>query len=193
MPLITSVFCSPLFSTETTSFYSSNQAMSRIEKERLISDFEQSYEWLLVCLLQTPNCGKCGKCIRTMLGLDFVGKLELYRACFDLDEYFKNKDHYLRMIVQRSERDYFMEELYDYAMTHDIALPSPEHANKDNYGLVRRNILNRVFDSINQRGVRQTLSIALQRLMRAEAVISAILSPRTPRPLALHARVMAKR
>lgn len=157
----------PLFSTETTSFYSSNQAMSRIEKERLLSDFEQSYEWLLVCWLHTPNCGKCGKCIRTMLGLDFIGKLELYRACFDVDEYFKNKDQYLRMIVQKRARDSGMEELYEYAMTHDIALPSSEHANKDNYGLVRRNILNRVLDSISQRGMRQTLSIALQRLMRA--------------------------
>jgi hypothetical protein len=148
----------PMLSTETTSFYSSNQAMSRIEKERLISDFEQSYEWLLVCWRHKPNCGKCGKCIRTMLGLDFVGKLELYRACFDLDEYFKNRDTYLRMIVQKRERDYFMKELYDYAMTHDIALPSSEN----------KNIVNRVFDSLGQRGVRQTLSIALQRLMRRE-------------------------
>ncbi len=61
----------PMLSTETTSFYSSNQEMSRIEKVRLISDFEQSYEWLLVCWLHKPNCGKCGKCIRTMLELDF--------------------------------------------------------------------------------------------------------------------------
>ena len=146
----------PMLSTETTSFYSSNQAMSRIEKERLISDFEQSYEWLLVCFLQKPNCGKCGKCIRTMLGLDFLGKLHLYRASFDLDEYFRKRDKYLGMIVQRRERDHFMKELYDYAIAHDIALPSPEN----------KNIVNRVFDSLGQRGVRQTLSIALQRLMQ---------------------------
>lgn len=151
----------PMLSTETTSFYSSNQAMGRIEKERLISDFEQSYEWLLVCWLHKPNCGKCRKCIRTMLGFDFVGKLELYRACFDVDEYFKKKGQYLRMIVQTKERDYSMKELYDYAMAHDIALPSSENKN-------RLNIVNRVFDSLGQRGVRQTLSIALQRLMRRE-------------------------
>ena len=82
--------------------------MSRIEKVRLISDFEQSYDWLLVCWLQIPNCGKCGKCIRTMLELDFVGKLERYRTCFDLDEYFKNRDKYLRLIVRTKERDHFM-------------------------------------------------------------------------------------
>jgi hypothetical protein len=148
----------PMLSTETICFYSSNQAMSRIEKERLISDFEQSYDWLLVCPRQKPNCGKCGKCIRTMVGLDFVGKLQLYRASFDVDEYFRERDKCLGMIVQRKERDHFMKELYDYAMAHDIALPSPEH----------KNIVNRVFDSVGQRGVRQTLSIALQRLMRRE-------------------------
>ena len=96
-----------------------------------------------------------------MLGFDFVGKLELYRACFDVDEYFKKKGQYLRMIVQTKERDYSMKELYDYAMAHDIALPSSENKN-------RLNIVNRVFDSLGQRGVRQTLSIALQRLMRRE-------------------------
>jgi hypothetical protein len=158
----------PMLSTETTSFYSSNQDMSRIEKVRLISDFEQSYEWLLVCWLHKPNCGKCGKCIRTMLELDFVGKLELYRACFDVDEYFKRRDRYLRLIVQTREHDYFMQELYDYAIAHDIALPPYENENKDNYLLGRRNTLNRVFNSLRQRGVRETVSIALQHLIRRE-------------------------
>jgi hypothetical protein len=158
----------PMLSTETTNFYSSNQAMSRIDKERLISDFEQSYEWLLVCWLHKPNCGKCRKCIRTMLGLDFVGKLELYRACFNLDEYFKNRDKYLKLIIQTKDRDYFMKELYDYAIAHDIALAACENKNKHNNILVFWNIVNRVFTSLGQRGVQQTLSIALQRLMRHE-------------------------
>jgi hypothetical protein len=156
----------PMLSTETTSFYNSNQAMSRIEKECLISNFEQSYEWLLVCWLHKPNCGRCGKCIRTMLGLDFVGKLELYRACFDLDEYYKKKDKYLRLIIQTKDCDHFMKELYDFAIAHDNALPSYKNTNKHNDILVRWNFVNRVFNSLGQRGVRQTLSIALQRLMR---------------------------
>ena len=158
----------PMLSTETTSFYSSNQEMSRIEKVRLISDFEQSYEWLLVCWLHKPNCGKCGKCIRTMLELDFVGKLERYRACFDVDEFFKNRDKYLRLIVRTKERDYWMAELYDYAIAHDIAFLHTRIRTRIIYILVRWDIVNRVFDSLGQRGVRQTLSIALQRLMRRE-------------------------
>ncbi len=85
----------PMLSTETTFFYNSNQAMSRIQKVNLISEFEQTYDWLLVCWLHRPNCGHCGKCIRTMLELDFVGKLELYRTCFDLSGYYEKKDEYL--------------------------------------------------------------------------------------------------
>ena len=158
----------PMLSTETTSFYSSNQEMSRIEKVRLISDFEQSYDWLLVCWLHKPNCGKCGKCIRTMLELDFVGKLERYRACFDVDEYFRNRDKYLRLIVRTKERDYFMTELYDYAIAHDIAFLHASIRTRIMYILVRWDLVNRVVDSLEQRGVRQTLSIALQRLMRRE-------------------------
>lgn len=158
----------PMLSTETTSFYSSNQGMSRIEKVRLISDFEQSYDWLLVCWLQIPNCGKCGKCIRTMLELDFVGKLECYRTCFDLDEYVKNRDKYLRLIVRTKERDHFMTELYDYAMAHDIAFLHTSIQTRVMYILARWDIVNRALDSLGQRGVRQTLFIALQRLMRRE-------------------------
>jgi hypothetical protein len=156
----------PMLSTETTSFYISNQEMSRIEKVRLISEFEQSYEWLLVCWLHKLNCGKCRKCIRTMLELDFLGKLELYRSCFDLDEYRKNREKYLRLIDQTKDRDYFMKELYEYAITHNIELPACEDKKIHNNPLISWNIVNQALDSLHKRGVRQTLSVAIQRLRR---------------------------
>lgn len=156
----------PMLSTETTSFYNSNQGMSRIEKVRLISEFEESYKWLLVCWLHKPNCGKCRKCIRTLLELDFVGKLELYRSCFDLDEYHKNRAEYLKLIVQTRDHDPFMKELYEYAISHNIALPAYEHTKKHNNPATPWNVVNQVFDSLHKRGLRQTLSVALQRLKR---------------------------
>jgi hypothetical protein len=61
-----------------------------------------------------------------------------------------------------------MKELYEYAIAHDISLPSYGNKNKHNDVPVFWNIVNRVFTSLGQRGVRQTLSIALQRLMRHE-------------------------
>jgi hypothetical protein len=156
----------PMLSTETTSFYNSNKDMGRIEKVRLISEFEQSYEWLLVCWLHKPNCGKCGKCIRTMLELDFVGKLELYKSCFDLDEYYKNRTEFLRLVIQRKDRDHFMKELYEYAISHNIALPACEDTKKKrNAHLIPWNVVNQLFDSLHKRGVRP-LSVALQRLKR---------------------------
>lgn len=155
----------PMLSTETTSFYNSNQNMGRIEKVRLISEFEQSYEWLLVCWLHKPNCGKCGKCIRTMLELDFVGKLELYRSCFDLDEYYKNRADYLSLVIQRKDCDHFMKELYEYAIAHNIALPESADPKQHNV-LIPWHFVNQIFDSLHTRGVRQTFSAALKRLKR---------------------------
>lgn len=56
--------------------------MSRYEKVRLISDSEQMLANLRVCNMFNRyqegalNCGKCEKCIRTMLALLAMGKLE---------------------------------------------------------------------------------------------------------------------
>jgi len=98
-----------------------------------------------------------------MLELDFVGKLELYESCFNLDEYYKNKAAYLELIVRTKDRDPFMKELYDYAIAHQITLPAnPATKNK----AISRNIVKRAFDSLHQRGVRRTLSAVLERLVR---------------------------
>jgi hypothetical protein len=153
----------PMLSTETTSFYNSNRAMSRIEKVSFISDFEQTYEWLLVCWLRRPNCGHCRKCIRTMLELDFVGKLDLYRNCFDLTEYHKNKKKYLSMIAQSKDHDHFMKELYDYATTHDIPLPAYDLAKRHQDTAIAWHTVRRFLASLKHRGVRQTLVAVRER------------------------------
>jgi hypothetical protein len=101
-----------------------------------------------------------------MLELDFLGKLELYRSCFDLDEYYKNRAEYLRLIIQRKDRDHFMKELFEYAIAHNIELPECEDTKKHVDSRIPWNVVNQVFDSLHERGVRQTLSVALHRLKR---------------------------
>ena len=73
----------PNLSTETTSFYNSNKNWTREEKLKQIVNFPQSYNWLKVCVKSDVNCCKCVKCMRTILGLEAIGKTELYAKAFD--------------------------------------------------------------------------------------------------------------
>jgi hypothetical protein len=56
---------------------------SRLDKVRLLADWEVALQTLRVCTLNPPgllNCGRCEKCLRTMLELLAVGKLKESRA-----------------------------------------------------------------------------------------------------------------
>jgi hypothetical protein len=56
---------------------------SRIEKLRLIADWDAALQNLRVCLANVPdrlNCGRCEKCVRTMTGLLAVHALHKTRA-----------------------------------------------------------------------------------------------------------------
>jgi len=53
--------------------------LSRIDKIRAIADWDLALNNLRVCLANVKdrlNCGRCEKCVRTMLGLEAVGVLE---------------------------------------------------------------------------------------------------------------------
>ena len=53
--------------------------LSRLEKVNIVSDWEVALQNIRVCTIKIPgmlNCGKCEKCIRTMLELLVIGKLE---------------------------------------------------------------------------------------------------------------------
>jgi hypothetical protein len=60
-----------------------NLWLSRLEKVRLVADWDAALRGLRVCTWFHPgmlNCGKCDKCIRTMTELLAVGKLEHTQA-----------------------------------------------------------------------------------------------------------------
>ena len=61
------------------------------------------------------NCGKCEKCVRTLLGIAALGALDKYAEVFDIDYYRKHKKWYLQqMLIQmaHNKHDYF--EMYPY-------------------------------------------------------------------------------
>ena len=73
-------------STESLTFILSDYA-TRLEKTMAIADDELAQKYLDVCFCFN-SCGKCSKCIRTLVTLDMIGKVDLFGEVFDV-EYFK--------------------------------------------------------------------------------------------------------
>lgn len=111
----------------------------RLDKTIFISDQDKTYKRLNVCLV-TPdnylqevdsvsqkiiNCSKCFKCIRTMVTLDVLGKLEEYKEVFDLNLYYQNKNIYWADLLYRKIRmkDVLAVEIFDEIKKRMIKVP----------------------------------------------------------------------
>lgn len=73
-PLLT-----PYWGTERVFFHHYGGEMNRREKLQAVSDMPLAMEHLRVCWENRDgayNCGRCEKCLRTMIGLYILGKLE---------------------------------------------------------------------------------------------------------------------
>lgn len=68
-----------LWSTETTEIAASGAEARRVQKIASLADCELAMRWLRVCW-ENPgaeyNCGRCEKCLRTMIALRAAGALE---------------------------------------------------------------------------------------------------------------------
>ena len=61
--------------------------LSRMDKLKIVSGWDTAFQNIRVCLANVPdklNCGRCEKCVRTMMGLEALGLLNKTRA-FDDD------------------------------------------------------------------------------------------------------------
>ena len=105
----------PVFSTRQLIIYSEGANKSRMEKIKSIATYKPSYKYLNVCLMEGDNCGRCEKCVRTMMGLDAINVLDKYEAVFDVDYYRSHHKWYMRQMLKRiteHKHDYF--EIYSY-------------------------------------------------------------------------------
>jgi len=70
------------FSTAAVEIHLGQVTTTRLEKTRVVADWEEALPFVRSCLyLEIPpndlvNCGRCEKCVRTMLGLIALGKLD---------------------------------------------------------------------------------------------------------------------
>ncbi|MBR4996148.1 MAG: hypothetical protein IKY82_08830 [Alistipes sp.] len=105
----------PLFSTRNLRIYSEGEGLTRMEKLKEVVKYKPSYKYLNVCLLTEDNCGKCEKCVRTLLGIDALGELDNYKEVFDIEYYRKNKSWYVQQLVnQKSLKKHDYIELASY-------------------------------------------------------------------------------
>lgn len=86
--------------------------LSRFEKTKLVAEWEAGLQNIKVCVTNWPgtNCGKCEKCLRTMLALAAVGALDRCRA-------FQSRDLDARRVaaiqIYTDNQSAFYEELID--------------------------------------------------------------------------------
>ncbi len=95
------------FSNENVNFYSVGGENTRLEKIKVISNYEETYKNLNVCTVNEKNCSRCEKCIRTMLALYSIDKLDLYKKVFDVEDFYKHfKKRCSNLIVYRKNNEY---------------------------------------------------------------------------------------
>lgn len=100
----------PLFGTKRTPILHYGADFTRAEKVRFLSDFDLALDNLHVCYHEASarNCGRCEKCLRTMVSLDLLGKLDAAKS-FAANP--NPLDDYLAIPLERNNARIFAREL----------------------------------------------------------------------------------
>lgn len=114
-----------LYSTETVRFYMGSRERTRIEKLEFLSGYDVAKKYLHVCSNESYNCGKCGKCFRTMLILELIGKLDQFAPAFESTElYEKKKWKKFVWILDKRPEDQFAVDMYAYMKKNNMHIPA---------------------------------------------------------------------
>jgi hypothetical protein len=107
------------FSTRSLRFYSEGGAKTRFEKTKTVIKYLPAKKYLNVCCAEGKNCGKCEKCMRTLLTLDALGVLDEFQAVFDIDYYKAHKNHYYSWLCLRKiQKDRMIKEPFEILFLH---------------------------------------------------------------------------
>jgi len=139
-----STFCEsyfvPLLQTERTELIIDGCQGRRVDKIRKLADWDIAQKYLNVCHRYTPdlsNCGGCGKCLRTLLPLEILGKLDDFANVFDLENYRKESLNHKAKCVAGAETDALCKQLVDFAAENNFPMP----ARRDCYTLDRQVVI----------------------------------------------------
>lgn len=134
----------PLLSTDNTDIVIANPDMSRIEKTKFIIKYKDVQENLYVCwkelianknpeseiaLIKDAylNCSRCDKCLRTLLAIDILGKLNEFNQIFDIKYYHKVKAKYIAKVIYMRGDNAFYTDLYNLIKSSDFQIPTKSY------------------------------------------------------------------
>ena len=117
-----------MFSTESIEVILHGAQYTRVDKTIIVSNNELSYNHLDVCTngdyvknnnSKYINCGECFKCIRTIVTLEMINKLDKYENSFNIEKYKSHKQVYVKKYIF-DKKDPFVEEILMYAKNNNI-------------------------------------------------------------------------
>lgn len=123
----------PLIRTRNIQFIPEGSEYTRAEKTEQIADWEIAQGYINVCNEHKEvnkiydihqNCAHCGKCVRTLLPLDALGKLDKFSGPFDIERYRKEELMNKCLLILNKNIDPFMRDNYDFCKAHGMKLPS---------------------------------------------------------------------
>jgi len=116
----------PLLGTERTEFIIDGCQYRRVDKIKNLADWHIAQKYLNVCHVSnenSANCSWCEKCMRTLLALEILGKLENFSQVFDLKTYKEKSFDYKAKIVAEADKNVFYNELFELAKENNFPMP----------------------------------------------------------------------
>ena len=116
-----------VFSTEGLRFLLSDYD-SRLEKMLALQSDEIAQKYLDVCF-RFNNCGTCSKCLRTLVILDVLGKVDEFSAVFDVARFKANRIDAYVWLLKTIDMDSLNDDalhahvIHDYMVRHNKQIP----------------------------------------------------------------------
>lgn len=124
-------FANPMLSTEGIEVITDGGQYTRIQKTQRIADYDGAKRYLNVCVHHwanhdsVENCGSCSKCVRTLVALDSIGKLENFTRVFNIEEYRKKAFEFKCGLRVNADTNAYIKENVEYA--DKIGKPFPSY------------------------------------------------------------------
>lgn len=102
------------FSRSNFRLYLDGGDKDNLEKFEDVMHFAQSHRYLHSCdKNEGKNCGICNKCVRTLLTLDAMERVDYFSQVYDADYYKKNRQAYISYLEKAHEnKDPLLEPVY---------------------------------------------------------------------------------
>lgn len=116
-----------LISTECFELVIDGCQYTRAEKIERICNWSIAQKYLNVCVTPAKkghNCSNCEKCMRTLISLEAIGKLDDFKDVFDIDEYKKNAAFWKARFMSHYGKNGMETSIMNHAKQHGLQVPN---------------------------------------------------------------------